>query len=195
MSINPDFKKEIQHYSTFIPPDDVMDLLSDAAEEVRLKPKEILIRYGQCDPSLYIVKDGILQFLYFDGEKETTFGFAFAPTILCAPHCMYGHEPSVMQIEACKIATTLLRIPENRFYSIMQSSHEFAQWMFNIALGQFYYSETKLTMISGHAVEKYRNLLKIRPDIVKAISSRRLASYLGVTPSWLCKLRKKMLYE
>ena len=36
---------------------------------------------------------------------------------------------------------------------------------------------------------------KIRPDIINAVSNNRLAFYLGVTPSWFCKLRKKMLYE
>ena len=147
------------------------------------------------DPSLYIVKDGLLQLLYFDGEKEVTFGFAFPETILCSPHCLYMHQPSLLQIEACKISTSLLKVREEKLNLLLEKSHDFAQWMFNIALGQFYYSELKMTSISGHTEEKYKNLLKIRPDIINAVSANRLASYLGVTPSWLCKLRKKMLYE
>ncbi|HIR72702.1 MAG TPA: Crp/Fnr family transcriptional regulator [Candidatus Coprenecus pullicola] len=189
------FLKKIQNISTYVPSDSTMELLFESTEEITLSPREILIGYGMTDPSLYIVKDGLLQLLYFDGEKEVTFGFAFPETILCSPHCLYMHQPSLLQIEACKISTSLLKVREEKLNLLLEKSHDFAQWMFNIALGQFYYSELKMTSISGHTEEKYKNLLKIRPDIINAVSANRLASYLGVTPSWLCKLRKKMLYE
>ena len=42
------------------------------AEPVALKPGEVLIGYGQFDTNVYIVKEGILQLLYFDGEKEVS---------------------------------------------------------------------------------------------------------------------------
>ena len=52
-----------------------------------------------------------------------------------------------------------------------------------------------MIQINGSAEERYRNLLKFRPDIANVISANRMASYLNVTPSWLCKIRKKLLYE
>ena len=67
--------------------------------------------------------------------------------------------------------------------------------MFNLAIGQIYTSELKVTYVSGTAEDRYKRLLKIRPDIVTAISANRLASYLGITPSYMCKLRRKLLYE
>ena len=145
--------------------------------------------------STYIPSDSTMELLFESTEeitlspREILIGYGMTDPSL------YMHQPSLLQIEACKISTSLLKVREEKLNLLLEKSHDFAQWMFNIALGQFYYSELKMTSISGHTEEKYKNLLKIRPDIINAVSANRLASYLGVTPSWLCKLRKKMLYE
>ena len=178
-----DFKRILKAEGTFCPSDELIDRILDAAEPVNLRP------------DIYIVKDGILQLLYFDGEKEATFGFAFPGTVLLSPHAFYMNEPAVMQIESCNIPSTVLHITKSKFDSFAEKSHEFALWMFNLAIGQIYTSELKVTYVSGTAEDRYKRLLKIRPDIVTAISANRLASYLGITPSYMCKLRRKLLYE
>lgn len=190
-----DFMSTLKAEGTFGPSDDLLDRIIGIARPISLKPGGILIGYGQLNTDVYIVKEGILQLLYFDGVKEVTFGFAFPGTFLLSPHSFYMNQPAVMQIEACRISSTVMRIPKRKFDKLLEESHELALWMFNLALGQIYTSELKVTYVSGSAVERYKRLLKIRPDIVTAISMNRLASYLGITPSWMCKLRKKLLYE
>ena len=190
-----DFMSTLKAEGTFGPSDDLLDRIIGIARPVSLKPGGILIGYGQLNTDVYIVKEGILQLLYFDGVKEVTFGFAFPGTFLLSPHSFYMNQPAVMQIESCRISSTVMRIPKRQFDKLLEESHELALWMFNLALGQIYTSELKVTYVSGSAVESYKRLLKIRPDIVTAISMNRLASYLGITPSWMCKLRKKLLYE
>ena len=190
-----DFKRILKAEGTFCPSDELIDRILDAAEPVNLRPKETLIGYGETNKDIYIVKDGILQLLYFDGEKEATFGFAFPGTVLLSPHAFYMNEPAVMQIESCNIPSTVLHITKSKFDSFAEKSHECALWMFNLAIGQIYTSELKVTYVSGTAEDRYKRLLKIRPDIVTAISANRLASYLGITPSYMCKLRRKLLYE
>lgn len=190
-----DFRKALKAEGTFGPSDDLLDRIIDISRPVFLKSGEVLIGYGELNTDVYIVKDGILQLLYLDGEKEVTFGFAFPGTFLFSPHSFYMNRPAVMQIESCRISSTVMRISGTQFERLLEESHELALWMFNLAVGQIYTSELKVTYVSGSAEERYRCLLKIRPDIVTSISMNRLASYLGITPSWMCKLRKKLLYE
>ena len=95
-----DFKRILKAEGTFCPSDELIDRILDAAEPVNLRPKETLVGYGETNKDIYIVKDGILQLLYFDGEKEVTFGFAFPGTVLLSPHAFYMNEPAVMQIES-----------------------------------------------------------------------------------------------
>ena len=133
---------------------------------------------------MYIVKDGILQLLYFDGEKEVTFGFAFPGTVLLSPHSFYMGKPAVMQVESCRIASAVMKIDKPRFEKLLEESHEFARWMLNLAIGQIYTSELKVTYVSGSAEDRYKSLLKIRPDIVTSVSANRLASYLFQPTAW-----------
>lgn len=195
MDTDTDFRDILRNEGRFVPSNILIDKLLMYSEEIRLKPGGVLIRYGQTDTNIYIVKEGIIQLLYFKGEKEVTFGFAFPGTFMCSPQSVYMNHPSVMQIESCRITSSVLRISKADFFSLMKQSHEFSLWMFDIAMGQFYTSELKMIQINGSAEERYRNLLKFRPDIANVISANRMASYLNVTPSWLCKIRKKLLYE
>lgn len=190
-----DFRRTLKAEGTFGPSDELLDRIIDIAEPVALKPGEVLIGYGQFDTNVYIVKEGILQLLYFDGEKEVTFGFAFPGTVLLSPHSFYMGKPAVMQVESCRIASAVMKIDKSRFEKLLEESHEFARWMLNLAIGQIYTSELKVTYVSGSTEDRYKSLLKIRPDIITSVSANRLASYLGITPSWMCKLRKKLLYE
>jgi len=195
MGNDSSFVDTLRKEGTFAPSTALINKLLSCAKEIRIKPGGIVVGYGATDTGIYIVKEGIIQLLYFKGDKEVTFGFAFPGTFMCSPQSVYMNQPAVIQIESCKTASTVLRISKEDFFSMMRESNEFALWMFDIAMGQFYTSELKMIQINGSAEERYRNLLRFRPDIASAISSNRMASYLGVTPSWLCKIRKKLLYE
>ena len=41
-------------------------------------------------------------------------------------------------------------------------------------------------------MERYQAVLKNRPDIVEAVTSRVLASYLDITPQHLCRLKQQL---
>lgn len=186
-------KQIIRSEGTFCPSDELLDKVLYISEQRDMKPREILIEYGATDRNVYIVTEGIFQMLYFNGTNEATFGFAFSGTLFGSAHSFYLNQPAVMQIEACNIPSGVLRIPYNKYMELLEKSHEFARWQLNLAQGQLCYTEMKFASIVGSAEERYKRLLKIRPDIAKAVSSNRLASYLGITPSWLCKLRRKLL--
>ena len=141
MDTDTDFRDILRNEGRFSPSDTLIDRLLENSDEISLKSGKVLIGYGQTDTNIYIVKDGIIQLLYFKGEKEVTFGFAFPGTFMCSPQSVYMNQPAVMQIESCRIASSVLRIRRDVFLSLMRESHEFSLWMFDIAMGQFYTSE------------------------------------------------------
>ena len=50
----------------------------------------------------------------------------------------------------------------------------------------------KWRIIQGPAKERYESILKNRPEIIKNVSLKIIASYLGITPQYLSKLRRNM---
>ena len=94
MDTDTDFRDILRNEGRFSPSDTLIDRLLENSDEISLKSGKVLIGYGQTDTNIYIVKDGIIQLLYFKGEKEVTFGFAFPGTFMCSPQSVYMIRPS-----------------------------------------------------------------------------------------------------
>ncbi len=170
-------------------PDEVLDRFLNVMSEVRLKDKEALIPYGKIDNSLYIQKSGIIRFCYFDGDVEKTYGFALPGTVMISYHSFHMHKPSFFQLESCG-ESVVCRVSKKDVDSLIDSSHEFAKWIISLSMGQLYFVETKISLINGRAKERFMSMIKNRPEIINRVPMKIIASYLGVAPEYLYRLKK-----
>ena len=171
--------------------DDVMERFLSLGEEVRLKPKEILVMSGRVNPHAYILKEGILRNTYLEGLKEITVGFALPGTMALDIHSYYMNQPAFFQIEAC-CESVVLKVTKENFDHLLQESHEFALWALSMTQCQLYFYEMKNSVINGDAKERFLSLCRNRPEIVAKVPLGMIASYLGVTQSYLSRLRKSL---
>jgi CRP-like cAMP-binding protein len=169
--------------------DELFERFVGSMTEIRLKNKEVLIPYGKIDSSLYVQKDGLLRACYLDGENEKTYGFADAGTVTISYYSYFLNRPSVFKIESCG-ETTVLKMSKKTVSELIDSSHEFAKWLLSIEAGQLCANEFKHSAIIGTARERYLALIRNRPEIPERVSSKILASYLGVAPPYLSYLKK-----
>ena len=172
-------------------PEELMDRFMDSMTEVSLKPNEPLIPYGRFDSNIYVLKSGIVRYAYFDGLKEKTFGFATPGTLMMPFHSYYKRLPSFFQLEACN-ESVVLKMSKSTFDGFIAESHEFTRWMLTMSIAQLCVYEEKLSILNGTAEERFESLIKNRPEIMESVSLRIIASYLGITPSYLSRLKKKL---
>lgn len=185
-------RKLLKEEGNFGPSDEIIDMFLSCTEEISVKPKERLIEYGRVNTDVYCLKEGIMRLFHIEDAKEITFGFATPGTIFLSPQSYYMKQPAFLMIENCKTESKVLRMSKERFNRLMEESHEFSRWMFNIAMGQLYTCEHKLNLINGTAKDRYLAVIKNRPEIIEAVPSNVIASYLGVTPQYLCNLKKQL---
>lgn len=140
---------------------------------------------------------------WYDENKEITYGFGGPCTFFLSPKGFYAHTESYFFAET-NTDCIIMRWSKATFKAILAESHDLAQWTFYLAIGQLYSSEMKTSVIKGTAQNRYENLinnpdqeklniLSKRPDLLQSVSSKVLASYLGVSPSYLSHIRKKLL--
>lgn len=169
--------------------DELLDAFLDAMTEIHLKNNEPLIPYGKVDNNVYVQKSGITRFCYFDGIREKTFGFATPGTIMISYHSFYMHQPSFFQLESCG-DSVVMKISRKELDVLIDSSHDFSKWIISLCIGQLYVNEYKYSVINGLAKERFLALMKNRPEIMARVPLKTIASYLGVTPTYLSRLKK-----
>lgn len=162
-----------------------------AMTEMHLKNREVLISYGKLDTNFYVLKSGIIRGCYFDGEKEKTYAFATPGTVLLSYHSYVMRQPSFLQFESCG-ESVVMKISKQRVDEMLKDSLEFAQWLLVVFSKKMYFSEFKLATINGTVRERYLSLLKNRPEIIARVQVNVIASYLGVTPTYLCRVKKNL---
>lgn len=187
-----DLTARFSREGSFVLPEDLARKILEGAEDVLLKPKENLIEYGKVDQNIYVVAQGILRAGYFDGNKEVTLAFTDIGTMLMSLHGYFAGKPAFIYYTACT-KSVVKKIPKAFFDEMIQDSHVFSNWIYSVSIHQLYALERKVSLIKGTAKERYLSLIKNRPDIIKNVSMKIIASYLGVSPYYLCRLKKSLL--
>lgn len=175
-------------------PDNIWNELFSYSTIRKLKRKEAMIDAGEYDPDVYFVKDGLIRGTFMDKTSERTAGFALPGTLLISFHCFYGNEPSYYRFEAC-VPSQVIRVPANVFRMMIEKYHDFAIWVMEANQNQLYHAELKNCLISGDAKERLRQLIEGWPEIILKVSSKHLASYLGVSEVHLSRVKSEILRE
>lgn len=184
-------KKHLNEECTYRMSDETMSEFLGNMTEISLKNHEPLIPYGKFDESVYVVKEGILRFAYFDGLKEMTFGFSIPGTVVIQYHSHYKRQPSFFQIESCG-KSSVMKMSKAAFDRLLESSDDFKNWILRIQSSQLWLYELKLAVLNGTAKERFDALVRIRPEILQKVSMKVIASYIGITPSSLSRLKREM---
>jgi len=92
-------------------------------------------------------------------------------------------------IEDCEI----LEVNYNEFIKITHQQKDLSKF-YQIILEQLYLKQEKknYSLLSLNATERYLELLKEKPSITQKVSQKHLASFLGITPIQLSRIRKKI---
>lgn len=157
------------------------------------KKGTILLEKGQKSNVGYFVLKGCIRTYYIhDGAEKTTAFYTEMEGI--TPACVTDKKPSDLYISCV----------EDCIYSISNSEIE------NEAFSKFPKFETLCRLISEELVarqqinfdefktsspeQRYINLVEKRPDLIQRVPQHQLASYLGIAPQSLSRLKAR-IYE
>lgn len=191
MDTSQDIKSLLRNELGFLP--ESIDLFLSKAKLQHIPKGTVVIDCGKRTDDVFIVQSGIVRFSDMDGDRERTFAFALPGTMFFSKHSFVRQLPSYYQVESC-CETDLLVISRSDFWKAAEESHELALWLLHYAHGELFFQEYKNAVIhNGTAAERYEKMMTDRPAIIENVSQKILASYLGVTPEYLSKLKNQYL--
>lgn len=173
--------------------DDVLDLFLSRAESVTVAPLKCFVEAGTYSPYMWIVKSGIIRVVDMNGDKERTIAFGLPGTVFTLKHSFVKGLPSYYELWSC-CESELLRVSRKDFDDLMRASHRFAVWMFHLMMEELFYQEKKNSSVAnGPAKDRFEALYRHRPEIIEKVQQKDIASYLGISPEYLCRLKRKLI--
>jgi CRP-like cAMP-binding protein len=155
--------------------------------------KTFLLLEGEiCQFEAFILK-GCIRTYYIDSAgAEVTLQFAIEDWWVSDITSFQNQTPSHMYIETLEECELLLLSPENKekLLARVPGFERMFRLMVQRNLAQT--QERLFRTISSTAVEKYLDFLNRYPAIPQRVAQHYIASYLGFSPEFLSKVRKKL---
>ncbi|MDC1068844.1 Crp/Fnr family transcriptional regulator [Candidatus Kapabacteria bacterium] len=169
-----------------------IQLILDNTVVASYKKGDYLLREGEVSTKCYFVLKGcIRQYYLIDGEEKTTNFFteqdpvnSFTSNVnktpsrsnlICAEDCVVTVGTDDLQKEMCK------QIP--RLESIILNEVEKNTGKLQDDYAKF---------ITSSPEKRYKNLLDQKPHLINRVPHHQIASYLGMTPESLSRIKKRI---
>jgi CRP-like cAMP-binding protein len=172
---------------------DNLDLVLSHFVEIKTKRNEILVEEGKNCNYVYFIAKGCLQVYVYDKEfNEVTRDIAVEGT-WCSELTSFGSgnlaTENIRTIEPCE----LLAIDRKGFSLMMQNVPQFDIVYKQILETSYSNSVYRLnTFMRLSALERIKWLMEFRPKLMTRISSKLIASYLGINKDVFSRLKAKL---
>jgi len=161
--------------------------------EKRILPKRTqLVRLGETDRYLSFIEKGVIR-TYIPGDNnELTFGFSFSKEFTCAFDSFLTQKPSEYEQETLT-KTVVWSISYDNLQKIYVQTHTGNYWGRLIA-EHLYLAKSKreIALLKYSAPERYLELLSTQSHIIRQIPLKYIASYIGITPQALSRIRRQI---
>lgn len=171
---------------------DLINKFAAVSSEITLKKNDVLIRIGDKNSDIFFVVFGILRDYYIDDDGNDITRFFSCEGGICGGESLISKEPSAVCTEALEDCI-LLRCPVSDFTKIIASSSEATKayiWLLESSLAYKIHRENSFLIKS--AAERYIDFKRENPDLEKRVNQKYIASYLGITPVSLSRIRRTL---
>lgn len=158
-----------------------------------IKKGRIILSAGDLKSEAYFINSGLLRYYSID-EKGKVHIIQFAPEnwMISDRDTLVFNEPSVFYIDA--IEDTEVVIVNKDFFPAMQNIvPEILQLNVLMLHNSIRFMQKRINMLlSATAEERYLNFIKLYPNLTLRVPQWMIASYLGITPESLSRVRKDL---
>lgn len=159
----------------------------------QLKRKELLLREGAVCKHSYFINSGCLRYFHVVDGREVTGQFFFENGWYADYGSYLTGKPSDQNIEALE-KTTLLVLAKTDLDQLFVDIPKFEKFGRLMAENAFLGLRSRTEMLTNQtAEERYLNLMRERPKVMERVPQHYIASYLGIKPPSLSRIRKRII--
>ncbi|GAB2648175.1 Crp/Fnr family transcriptional regulator [Emticicia sediminis] len=152
----------------------------------------VLLKEGQSTKNTYFVFKGLIrQYCLVDGEEKTTAFFTEDQWVISLSS--FDEEKPSSFYWVCEEDCVLLIGNDNSAQDLFKNNPRLESIARKIVENTFAeYQQVMMAYLTDTPEQRYLRLLESRPDLIQRIPQYQLASYIGVKPESLSRIRKRL---
>lgn len=174
-----------------VPDGPALRTLLASGQELAVAKGDHLAREAEPASHLYFVRSGVLRYYYLADGVEHTGQFFSAGMAVADVAALTTGQPGLQNIDALT-AATVISIPRNSLLAGYNADHaleRFGRKLMELAMAGAQRRSAALLMVSPE--QRYRQFIKSRPEVAAVVPQYVIASYLGITPESLSRIRAR----
>ncbi|HMZ93837.1 MAG TPA: Crp/Fnr family transcriptional regulator, partial [Chitinophagales bacterium] len=185
-------KTFIANYATF-PPDDLEQIVSKFKRK-KFKKNEFVLTKGNVCQDLVFVEKGCLRLYYIQDDVEISVWFAMQNSSAIEMHSFISETPTNYYIQAIE-DSEIAYLPKIELTILYQKYPVLQEMMRKFWEDVIINLLERFTALQRDSAEKrYLDLLN-KPDYLQNIPQKYLASFIGVTPTSLSRIKKQIMLQ
>ena len=160
-------------------------------KEEEVPAKTVLLREGDVSKKAFYIEKGIVRAWFNNDGKDVTFQFFFEGQGVSSIESFRTNQPGLFTLET--IEPCILRsISKKDFQTILNHSPLIRQQIEEHTFQRLiFYQKLFLSRIKDNPGKRYQELMKNNPEILERIPQHYIASFLGITPVSLSRIRNR----
>lgn len=160
---------------------------------IKTKRGQILLNYDEVSNCYYFINKGAVRLFTIakDGNESSRY-FAFESNFVTALPSFIDQNLAEEYLQTIE-PSELLSISRTDFYHLANSIPQFAKIYTEILELGFIVAQKRIYGFQGFdALDKVKWIIKNQPELLLRVSNKMVASYLGISPSTLSRIKSKI---
>lgn len=174
-------------------PDSAIDQLCTTIKTKAIQKDALLLKAGEVCSLTFFVEEGLLR-LYALNENGKADILQFAPEnwLVSDRGSVYFNEPSDYYIDAVEDSLVVL-LDQDFLDSISVLSPSFRKYNERLLHNHIRHLNKRIKLLLGATAEtRYLDFIKLHPDVLLRVPQWMVASYLGIAPESLSRVRREL---
>lgn len=172
--------------------DNEVDAIVTRFKSKAVKKNDFLLKQGETCKDLVFVQKGCLRLYYLKDDIEVSVWFAFQQSSAIEIYSFISENPSTYFLQAIE-DSEVHYLPKTELIKLYQEQPKMQEMMRNFWEDVILNLINRFTALQKDSAEKrYLDLLN-KPDYLETVPQKYLASFIGVTPTSLSRIRKQIL--
>lgn len=187
-----ELRKFIERYTTLSEAD--WNAISVCFLRRDLQAEELLLQEGTVCRHLYFVERGLLRFFINKEGNDVTKFFTEAPYCFTSQVSFTSEKPATENIQAIE-DSILWQVTLSQANALLERK-SWSTFIRKLIQEVQYYTESILQEMQTETAERrYQKMLEHNPQLLQRVPLKHLASYFGIAPQSLSRIRRQMARE